>query len=245
MSIETTLSNWFASPQGQYVMTREQVFFDHSVADIFGFNAVQLGLPQHNLLRESRIPLLIKAGKELGVQVWMESEELPFETNSIDLVVLPHVLEFSPHPHQILREVERMLRPEGSVIISGFNPLSLWGMRRKLGQKKEYPWCGNFISLPRMKDWLFLLGFEVSVGRFCCYAPPFASSALLKRSQLLEPEGNHWWSVVGGVYFLQAKKRVPGMRLIKPKWNGRLVRKLLPAAAKLNKTDLHKEAGEE
>lgn len=240
MSTASSLSEWFASPQGQYVLKREQAFFDSSVRDIFGFNAVQLGLPQHNLLRGSRIPLHIMAGKAAGVQVWLEAEELPFETNSIDLMILPHVLEFSTHPHQILREVERVLRPEGSVIISGFNPLSLWGIRRSLGQKKEFPWCGKFISLPRMKDWLALLGFEVCAARFCCYIPPFAGSSLLKRTQFLEPEGDHWWSLVGGVYFLQAKKRVPGMRLIKPNWNGRLVRKFIPASAKLNRTELNK-----
>lgn len=237
MSTAKTLSEWFALPQGKYVMTREQGFFDSAVTDIFGFNAVQICLPQHNLLRGSRIPLHIKAGKEPGVHVWLEAEELPFETGSIDLVLLPHVLEFSAHPHQILREVERVLRPEGSVIISGFNPLSLWGIRRMLVKKKNmgFPWCGKFISYPRMKDWLALLGFEVEAGHFACYAPPFASSTLLKRSQLLETAGAHWWSVIGGVYFLQAKKRVPGMRLIKPNWNGRLVRKLLPVSAKLNK----------
>lgn len=221
-------------------MRREQAFFDSSVADIFGFNAVQLGLPQHNLLRGSRIPLHIKAGKEAGVQLWLEAEELPFETGSIDLVLMPHILEFSAHPHQILREVERVLRPEGSVIISGFNPFSLWGLRRALGKKKEYPWCGNFISLLRMRDWLALLGFEIVAGRFTCYLPPFTSSALLKNPQHIEPADDHWWSVICGVYFLQAKKRVPGMRVIKPNWNGRLVRKLLPASAKLNKSKLHK-----
>lgn len=220
-------------------MSCEQVFFDSSVTDIFGFNALQLGLPQHNLLRCSRIPLHIKAGKETGVKLWLEAEELPFETGSIDLVLLPHILEFSTHPHQILREVERVLRPEGSVIISGFNPLSLWGVRRALGQKTEYPWRGNFISVLRVKDWLALLGFEVLAGRFACYAPPLAGSAFVKRLQFFEPTGDHWWSVVGGLYFLQAKKRVPGMRLIKPNWNGRLVRKLLPASAKLNKTELN------
>ena len=241
MSTSGTLSEWCATPQGQYVLTREQAVFDRLVADIFGFNAVQLGLPQHNLLRDSRIPLHIKAGKESGVHLCLEAEELPFETGSIDLVLLPHILEFSAHPHQILREVERVLRPEGSVIISGFNPLSLWGMRRALGQKGEYPWCGKFISLLRMKDWLALLGFEVEAGHFCCYVPPFAGSALMKRSRIIETTGDQWWAVVGGVYFLQAKKRVPGMRLIKPNWNGRLVRKLLPASAKLN-NEVHAES---
>ena len=245
MSISRTLSDWFATPHGQYVLSRERAFFDSSVTDIFGFNAVQFGLPQHDLLRGSRIPLHIKAGKEACVHVWLEVEELPFETGSIDLVLLPHILEYSAHPHQILREVERVLRPEGSVIISGFNPLSLWGLRRALGKKKEYPWCGNFISLLRIKDWLALLGFEVVAGRFSCFAPPFAGSALLKGSQCIEPPDDRWWAVVGGVYFLQAKKRVPGMRLIKPNWNGRLVRKLLPASAKLNKDVTQKHTHQE
>lgn len=235
MSTASTLSVWFATPQGQYVLTREQAIFDSSVADIFGFNAVQLGLPHTDFLHISRIPCHIKAGKEPGVNLWLEAEELPFETGSIDLVLLPHVLEFSAHPHQILREVERVLRPEGSVIISGFNPLSMWGLRRAIGQKKEYPWCSKFISLLRIKDWLALLGFEVEAGRFCCYAPPFAGTALMSRSKIIDTAGGQWWSVFGGVYFIQAKKRVPGMRLIKPHWNGRLVRKLLPASAKLNK----------
>lgn len=235
MSTVSTLSDWLVTPQGQYIMSCERPLFEKSVADIFGFNALQIGMPQHNLLYGSRIPLHIQAGKEAGVKCWLEAEELPFETGSLDLVVLSHVLEFSSHPHQILREVERVLRPEGNVILSGFNPFSLWGMRRTIGQKTEYPWRGNFISLPRLKDWLALLGFEVEAGRYTSYVPPFAGAALLGRSQCMEPAGDRWWSIVGGVYILKAKKRVPGMRLIKPNWNGRLVRKLIPASAKLNK----------
>jgi SAM-dependent methyltransferase len=235
MSTITTISEWFATQNGQCVIKREQAIVDNMVADIFGFNAVQLGLSDYQLLRGSRIPYHIKAGKGTGIQLCLEAEELPFETGSIDLILLPHTLEFSSHPHQILREVERVLRPEGSVIISGFNPLSLWGLRQVLWQKKGYPWCGHFISLLRLKDWMALLSFEVEAGRFCCYVPPFAGSTLLNRSNNFEPKNDRWWSVIGGVYVLQAKKRIPGMRLVKPNWNGRLVRKLLPVSAKLNK----------
>lgn len=234
MSTSRTLSDWFITPLGQYVMSQEQAYFDHSVNDIFGFNAVQLGLPQHNLLRRSRIPLLIRAGKDHGVKLWLEMTELPFDSGSVDLMVLPHILEFSIHPHEILREVERVLKPEGYVIISGFNPYSLWGMRRKLGSKRDYPWNGNFISVQRMRDWLALLGFEVATGHFTGYLPPFNSSKLLSRSRLAEPDARHWWSAIGGVYFLQAKKRVPGMRVIKPKWNGKFVRNLIPVSTRLN-----------
>ena len=169
------------------------------------------------------------------MQVRMNMDELPFECGCLDLVMLPHVLEFNAHPHQILREVERVLRPEGNVIISGFNPRSLWGARRALGSRTDYPWCGNFIALPRLKDWLALLGFEVVAGRFACYAPPLANPKWLDRFNFMEPAGDRWWAVCGGVYYLHAIKRVPGMRLIKPKWNKGLVSKLLPAASKLNK----------
>lgn len=235
MSTANTLNDWFATPQGQYLLAREQAFFDRSVADIFGFNALQLGLPEHEFLRNSRMPLHVTAGKEAGVQVRMEACELPFECGSLDLVLLPHVLEFNAHPHHVLREVERVLMPEGHLIISGFNPRSLWGIRRTVGSRMGYPWCGNFIALPRLKDWLALLGFEVVAGRFACYAPPLTNPGLLNRFHFMEPAGDRWWAVCGGAYLLQAIKRVPGMRPIKPKWNEGLVGKLLPAAPKLNR----------
>ncbi len=246
MSSANTLTDWFATPQGQYLLTCEQDFFDHSVADIFGYNALQLGLPKQDFLRASRMPLRAVAGNKVGLaatghessqhgMVRLIMDELPFECGSLDLVVMPHVLEFNEHPHQVLREVERVLRPEGTIIISGFNPRSLWGVRRMLGPHMGYPWRGNFIALPRLKDWLALLGFEVVAGRFACYAPPLANSKWLQRFNFMEQAGDRWWAVFGGVYYLQAIKRVSGMRLIKPSWNNGLVGKLMPSTPKLNR----------
>ena len=228
------LSEWFASEQGGYVLTREQKYFDHTVSDIFGFNALQLGLPELDLLRSSRMPLRFTAGNQHGNKVRLCCDELPFDSDSLDLVLLPHVLEFANSPHQILREVERVLRPEGNLIISGFNPYSLWGLHRSLGRKQGYPWRGHFIGLPRLKDWLALLGFEVAGGRFAAYAPPLHHAKWLERFSFMEKAGDRWWAVSGGVYFLHAIKRVPGMRLIQPKWNKGLVSKLLPATPKLH-----------
>ena len=236
-----SLSEWFATPQGGYVLAREEVYFDRTVCDIFGYNALQLGLPEHNFLRTSRMPLRLSAGNQVGNDVRVCCTELPFDTASLDLVLIPHMLEFSENPHQILREVERVLMPEGSLLVSGFNPRSLWGVRRAMGglrrpkgSKQCYPWNGHFIALSRIKDWLALLGFEVVGGRFAAYAPPFQKAKWLERYAFMEAAGDRWWAVSGGVYFLHAIKRVPGMRLIKPQWNERLVRKLLPAAPKLN-----------
>jgi len=233
--IAQSLSEWFASEQGGYVLTREQAYFDHTVSDIFGYNALQLGLPEHDFLHNSRMPLRFTAGNQVGNDVRVSCSELPFACDSLDLVLMPHVLEFAENPHQIIREVERMLMPEGSLIISGFNPFSLWGMHRALGRKRGYPWSGHFITLSRMKDWLALLGFEVVGGRFSAYAPPFRHRQWFDRASFMERAGDRWWAVSGGVYFLHAIKRVPGMHLIKPQWNEGLVHKLMPASPKLNK----------
>lgn len=230
-----SLAAWLNTPQGKYLLAREHEYFDRSVADIFGFNALQLGLPQHDFLRASRMPLRMTAAPEIGAQVLVEFEELPFDPGSIDLALLPHALEFHKHPHQMLREIEHVLRPEGHLIMSAFNPRSLWGLRRALGSKTGYPWRGDFIALSRLKDWLALLGFEVVGGRFACYAPPMISAKWLQRCNFMEPAGDRWWAVCGGVYYLHAIKRVPGMRLIKPQWNKGLVSKLLPATPKLNR----------
>ena len=237
-----SLSEWFATPQGGYVLAREQAYFDHTVGGIFGYNALQLGLPEHDFLCGSRMPLRFSAGNQAGNAVRLCCSELPFASASLDLVLIPHVLEFAEQPHQILREVERVLMPEGSLVISGFNPRSLWGMRRVLGGLRRrapdcaegYPWNGHFIALPRIKDWLALLGFEVAGGRFAAYAPPFRQARWLERCACMETAGDRWWAVSGGVYFLHAIKRVPGMRPIKPRWNEGLVNKLLPVAPKLN-----------
>jgi SAM-dependent methyltransferase len=216
----TNLSEWFETPLGQYLLEQEQAYFDKAVADVFGFNAVQLGHIHHDFLCMSRIPLRVSAGPAGVAGVKADFPQLPFATNSIDLLLLPHVLEFSDKPHQILREAERVLMPEGQLILCSFNPRSLWGLIRMADSSKhEYPWCGRFISLPRVKDWLALLGFEIAGGRLGCYVPPFRQQKWLRRFHFLEAAGDRWWAIAGGVYFLQAVKRVQGLRLIKPNWN--------------------------
>jgi SAM-dependent methyltransferase len=147
-----------------------------------------------------------------------DAHELPFASESLDLVVLPHLLEFSSEPHQILREVERVLRPEGELVVLAFNPVSLWGVRKLLAQPPGVPWSGEFVSVLRMKDWLKLLNFEMRGGRFGCYRPPFESEQWLSRLGFLEHAGDRWWPVAGAVYLMQAKKRVAGMRVITPAW---------------------------
>src|SRR5512134_3455420 len=219
---EADVSEWLSTPLGSYLFEHEQSYFDRAVADIFGYNAFQLGMPELDLLRASRIPLRARVGPGGAVDVRADFRDLPVASNSADLILLPHVLEFSEQPHQILREVARVLRPEGHVLITCFNPWSLWGARRVFSRRDDYPWRGRFINLPRLKDWLTLLDLEIRGGQMGCYAPPCRQPKWLDRFRFMEKAGDRWWPIAGGVYFLQAVKRVRGMRLIMPKWSDRL-----------------------
>ena len=214
-----TQQEWFASPLGEYLLEKERAYLDDVTPDIFGFHALQLGLPEVDLLRESRIAHRMRIAAVDHPDVYAKSHELPLATNSIDLVILPHVLEFAAEPHAVLREVDRVMMPEGRLVIVGFNPWSLWGLRSALGfSRNQFPWNGRFVSLPRVKDWLALLGFDVNAGRLVGYAPPFDNAKLRGRFGFMEPAGDRWWAVGGAVYMLQAIKRVRGMRLLTPAW---------------------------
>ncbi len=224
------VDEWLASPLGHYLSAHEQAYFDGAVADIFGYHALQLGLAQIDLLRMSRIPMRVTVAPQGAVDLRADFRDLPVESNSVDLMVLPHTLDFAGHPHQVVREVARVLRPEGHVVISGFNPLSLWGLRRGLGRRADFPWSGHFIHLPRVKDWFALVGLEIVAGSMACYAPPCADQKWLDRFGFMEKAGDRWWPIAGGVFFLQAIKRVRGIRLIMPKWSDRVApRKSLAA----------------
>ena len=230
---------WLATPLGQYLIAREQAYFDTVVADVFGYNAFQLGMPGLDLLRASRIAMRCRVDPADGADLKADFRDLPIASNSADLVLLPHTLEFNDNPHQILREVARILMPEAQVIIACFNPWSLWGFRRTFSRRRGYPWNGRFINLPRLKDWLALLGLEIAGGQMACYVPPCAAQKWRERMAFMEAAGDRWWPIAGGVYFLQAVKRVQGLRLIMPRWTDRLApaKALAPAPKKVRQPD--------
>lgn len=215
------MPGWYESDLGRYVLDRELDWFDAVSSDIFGFHAMQVGECGIDFLRANRMPQRYCVGSDAGSPRCLP-EHLPIASQSLDLLALPHVLEFSANPHQVLREAERVLRPEGRLLIVGFNPLSLWGLRRVVARLDAVgPWHGRFIQLTRLKDWLALLGFELAGGRMACYAPPLNRAGLLSRFGFLEAAGDRWWALGGGIYLIHAVKRVHGMRLIAPKWEGK------------------------
>lgn len=223
MAIER-FADWLETPPGQYVLAWEQAKLDIVLADIFGFNAVQLGFPQIDYLRANRMPYRFSCCAPQGA-VQADAHHLPFATNSLDLVVLPHILEFDPNPHQILREVDRVLVPEGSAVVVGFNPFSLWGLRRLFsGRHGLPPWQGHYLSVPRLRDWFALLGHETRSGAFGCYAPPVRQEKWLQRWHFMEAAGDRWWPYAGAVYVVQAIKRQHSLRLVMPKWRDRMAR---------------------
>ncbi|MEY3883850.1 MAG: hypothetical protein RIS87_1385 [Pseudomonadota bacterium] len=217
---------WFNSTAGLYLQLQEQVLYDQAVFDLFGFNAVQMGCLQMDLLRNSRIPHRFKASDcaetPFKTNLSCCDDFLPFAENSLDLLLLPHCLEFSARPHQTLREAARVMMPEGHLIISGFNPLSTWGatakFNRLVSKHQTYPWNGKFIGLARLKDWLALMGFEILSVDMCCHVPPFEQSAWQNHAAFMDKLAARCCAILGGVYFIVAKKRVVGMTPIKPNW---------------------------
>ena len=164
------MRQWFETPPGRYLLAWERAEFDRAVGDIFGYHALQLGLPELDTLQANRMPHKWLALREpapadsaqLRPALITDFAALPFEANSLDLVVLPHSLELNTDPHATLREVERVLVPEGKVVICCLNPASLWGLRqrrahlyRRLGFGELFlPDAGDFIGYWRLRDWL-------------------------------------------------------------------------------------------
>jgi SAM-dependent methyltransferase len=215
----SSLSGWFATPQGAYVLDWELAQFDSAVEDVFGFRAVQIGLPEVDFLRQNRINFRFSLALEPGAALAADPLQLPLASQSVDLLVLPHVLEGHHNPHEVLREAERVLMPEGHIVISGFNTLSLWRLRQVFsGRYAGAPWDARFIGLLRLRDWLRVLGFELNGGMFGCYSPPFRQRLWLDRFAFMEKAGARWWPIAGGIYVVRAIKRVHGMRLVTPAW---------------------------
>jgi len=230
------LSEWLKTPLGHYLMDWERAGLERMVADIFGYRAVQIGLPGVDLLAANRMPFRFRCARAGSAAVLAHEFELPFESASIDLVLMPHVLEFSADPHRVLREVERVLVAEGSVVLSGLNPLSLWGLRRMAARADgALPWRGHYRSVMRIKDWLTLLGFEVLECESGCHVPVVGTAAWLERWRFMDHLGARWWPVLGGAYLMHGVKRVQGMRLITPQWrDGKARAKRLSTVAQRN-----------
>jgi SAM-dependent methyltransferase len=244
---------WLNTPAGAYLLNWEQSQLDQLVADVFGYHALQLGMPELMGLRSNRMPhqwmalseeppkeSAVEPSKELSEEFTKELKEetqakfdfaahsiaLPFKPASLDLLVMPHTLELSLDAHASLREAERVLVPEGHLVITGLNPASLWGWRHHRAQwYKRWgydglsaPPCDELIGYWRLRDWLRLLGFEVKLAHFGCWRPALDKPKWFQRWSWLDKLGANWWPILGGAYVIVAVKKVHGGRILGATW---------------------------
>ena len=233
-SVLRQLRDWFAGDAGRGLMAAEQALLERLAEGLFGYYLVDVqgvgGLapfaecPVRHKLRLAAVPAHEPAG---SVDIVAQGEQLPLRSDAIDAVVLHHALDFSVDPHQVLREVERVLIAEGRVLIVGFNPLSLWGLwRLALRWRGSVPWCGHFLSYRRVADWLGLLGFDIEYTDVAAFVPPLPAQ-WERRLGLVERLGRRVLPMFGGVYVIRAVKRVSTITPVKLRWRG--LRVLSPA----------------
>ena len=224
------LREWYRTPLGEALMQREQALIRQLLPGLFGYHLLQLGGdPGCELLSESRIShrmIMLDEVDECpqpatGIEYLRgRSSQLPIASDTLDAVLLPHRLEYEGEPHQLLREVERMLIPEGHLLITGFNPLSQFGLRRAVqGWQDEAPWSGHFYTSLRLKDWLGLLGFDTVLRRYYFHRPPLHHRSDLTALMRMETLGQRFLRPLGGAYMLVAKKRVTTFTPIRPRWH--------------------------
>lgn len=215
-------ADWSAGEPGKRVCAHERETLSAMVGDLFGYQLLQLGelggdmshLAQCPVQRKTLVSHRAEPGQS-GVIV-AEVQRLPVASDSVDSVVLVHTLDFASDPHQVLREVERILIAGGRIIVIGFNPFSLWGLWRLFARwRGTVPWCGNFLSYPRLNDWLTLMGFEIERMDVMEFRPPSRSLRL----EVVERVGRRVWPMLAGVYMVRAVKCVSRVTPIPHRWS--------------------------
>lgn len=248
------LTQWQETVFGQSILNWERSQLDQLTTNIFGYYAVQLGLSQYDFLDKNRMPYkwhaqLIKDQKksqlaDLPKDLVLCPEYLPFASNSIDLLLLPHTLETVANPMQVLREAERVLVPEGRILLTCINPWRNFtaGLQKRNYQTittdTDYFQHNERLSHQRILDWLKLLGFEVELLMFGAHSPVIQSASLLKRMAFWDQTMSKLLPVSGAVFMVMAVKRVPSIRLLSSNWQTKKRSSAVgvPARRNINKT---------
>ena len=203
--------DWLDTAAGKRLMQQERELAGLVLERVFGDQIVQIGSwgPPGMLLESSRTQYSVLIGEDdlPGVKARVLPQRLAIRTDSVDAVVLPHTLEMSADPHTVLREVHRVLRPDGKLIILGFNPLSFWGLRHCLTPNGYPPGVRRQISRHRLSDWLRLLNLSIDSSHAC-----YASAASGRMSMLIRRF--QWFA---SAYLLVATKETIPMTIIRPR----------------------------
>ena len=229
------LQAWYGDRPGQWLSAAERQYLESVLPDLFGYHLLQLGVPDcQDWLVGSRINhrIIMDIGNEVttgAAGICSDADRLPLASESIDVAVLPHTLDFHLSPHEILREIDRVLIPEGHVVILAFNPMSLWGLTRVLlGWRGHMPWQGQYYTQTRMRDWLALLGFDCVQSNSVFFRPPFRHEKTMQKLEFMERIGQRCCPFASAVYAIIARKRTSTLTPIKPRWRAR--REAVPGA---------------
>jgi SAM-dependent methyltransferase len=224
----TPVSDWFQGPLGSRVLREEAALATLALDNVFGFELLQVGAwgPARHLLDGARTQhtTLLAPDMTPGVTLCAPLDTLPFRSDSIDAVFLPHTLELVEDPYCVLREAERVLTAEGCLMICGFNPFSGWGARRLFnqyfGRPAFPPETQRMLSERRLRDWVALLGFDVdSVYGYLGLLPVTGGPHEVRPRAPLAT----------GAYLLKARKRVSTLTLVRPR--RRVLKRVLVGAA--------------
>lgn len=215
---ETNLNlclNWYDTLAGKQALSEVDELCAQYMSGIFGYYALEMGaLSGHtSLFKHSRVAFSASLGTNKdNNDILAVPEQLPLETDNIDLVVASHVLEASTDPHQVLREIDRILVPEGQLILIGFNPWSLMRSGNLLRKKIDLP------NMSRVRDWFSLLGFEMMDLQYLGFRPGLQNAKLYQRLAWLESFGKIAWPLFSNLYVIHAKKQVIARRPYKTVW---------------------------
>jgi SAM-dependent methyltransferase len=204
----SALDEWFRGPLGASILRHETAICQQVISGSFGYHLVQCcPATPVDLGEASPIRHRVTAGPSAGIRC--ELHELPFASDSIDVLIVHHGLDFSPQPLGVLREAARVLIPGGKLVVAGFNPSSVWGLLRFFRrQSTPVPWRGQFLSPSRLSDWLSVLDFEVAGYEGACMGLPSTHPRVSWLNDWLDVVGNRFWNHFGAVYVMAAEKRV-------------------------------------
>ena len=206
-----SIEEWYQSPLGEKTFSAEKLSVNEIISRLFGYHILQIGLESQNLIDESPAghKIIFSSAWYPGVRKAVtDCERLPLASDSIDAIVLYHALDFTDDSHELLREVTRVLRPGGQMLIIGFNPVSIWGMWRLFKRKKSLPWKGRFLSIRRLSDWLRLLNLHIDSINTCVHFLPFNINRVLNYAEIMENFGRRLKSPFGGSYSIRCVKQV-------------------------------------
>ncbi|GAA0820105.1 class I SAM-dependent methyltransferase [Colwellia sp. D2M02] len=220
-SLPDSPKSWDDLPNGDIVLSA----IEHELAPwwqrFFGYHLLKLGtlsakITTSNCTIQNQFSITPK--DELG-NIIADIDDLPLLEHSIDVCLLSHALEFSLDPHHIIREANRVLIPNGYLVITGFNPMSLAGLNRLTPyRRKQSPWTGHFFSPLRIKDWLQLMGYEILADQRCLHTNLMGNISANRLTSTWQQFAQQYLKPFGSVYVIVAKKRVLPLTPIKPKW---------------------------